>query len=75
MLRDVFRNRVLPFDSAATCAYADIAAMRRSIGRSIPLVDGQVAAIARSRSMTVAMCNVRDFEDTRIEIIDPWRMT
>ena len=33
MLRDAFENRVLPFDSKAAGAYADIAATRRSAGR------------------------------------------
>ena len=34
MLRDAFENRVLPFDSDAAHAYADIAAMRRSAAPS-----------------------------------------
>ena len=33
MLDEAFENRVLPFDSGAASAYADIAAMRRSVGR------------------------------------------
>ena len=72
MLRDAFESRVLPFDSDAARAYADIAAMRRSTGRPIALADCQIAAIARSRDMTVATRNVRDFEDMDIKVIDPW---
>ncbi len=72
MLRDAFGNRILPFDSEAAREYADIAALRRSAGRPIPLADGQIAAIARSRDMGVATRNVRDFEDTGIEIVNPW---
>ena len=72
MLRDAFENRVLPFDSDAACAYADIAAMRRSAGRPVAPADCQIAAIARSRDMAVATRNVRDFEDTDIEVVDPW---
>ncbi len=34
--------------------------------------DCQIAAIARSRGMTVATRNVRDFEDIDIEIVNPW---
>ena len=36
MLREAFENRVLPFDSGAARAYADIAAKRRSTGRPVP---------------------------------------
>ena len=66
MLRDAFEERVPPFDSEAARAYADIAAMRRSAGRSVPPADCQIAAIARSRDVAVAMRNVRDFEDIEI---------
>ncbi len=72
MLRDAFDGRVLPFDSRAARAYADIAAMRRSAGRTVPPADCQIAAIARSRDMAVATRNVRDFDDIDIEIVDPW---
>lgn len=72
MLLDAFEDRVLPFDSAAARAYAEIAAVRRSAGRPVAPADCQIAAIARSRNMAVATRNVRDFEDMGIEIIDPW---
>ena len=72
MLRDAFDDRVLPFDSRAARAYADIAAMRRSVGRRIPPADCQIAAIARSRGMAVATRNVRDFDDIDIEVVNPW---
>ena len=72
MLDEAFENRVLPFDSSAARAYADIAAMRRSAGRPVAPADCQIAAIARSRRMAVATRNVRDFEDADIEVVDPW---
>ena len=72
MLLDAFEDRVLPFDSEAARAYAELAALRRSAGRPVAPADCQIAAIARSRNMAVATRNVRDFEDMGIEIIDPW---
>ena len=68
----LFAGRVLPFDSAAARIYAEIAAARRASGRPLSQTDGQIAAIARSRGMTVATRNVRDFAETGIEVIDPW---
>ena len=72
MLQDAFGNRILPFDSRAARAYADIAARRRSAGRPAPHGDCQIAAIARSRGMSVATRNVRDFQGMGIELVDPW---
>ena len=72
MLSDAFDDRVLPFDSVAARAYADIAAMRRSAGRRVPPADCQIAAIARSRDMAVATRNVRDFDDIDVEVVNPW---
>jgi len=68
----LFAGRVLPFDSTAARVYAEIAAARRAGGRPLSQADGQIAAIARSRDMAVATRNVRDFEDTGIDFIDPW---
>ena len=68
----LFTGRLLPFDSDAARAYADIAAANRAAGRPISQSDCQIAAIARSRGMAVATRNVRDFSETGVELIDPW---
>ena len=72
MLREDLRDRVLPFDSAAASAYAEIAARRRRQGRPVSHSDCQIAAIARCRNAAVVTRNVRDFEGARIDVIDPW---
>ena len=72
MLRDAFRDRVLPFDSDAARHYGDIAAVRRSAGRRVAPADCQIAAIARSRGLAVATRNTRDFVDMELDLVDPW---
>ncbi len=72
MLAEDFRDRILPFDSAAAVAFAEIAAGRRLAGRPISQADAQIAAIARSRGATVATRNVTDFDGCGLEIINPW---
>ena len=72
MLRGAFGDRVLPFDREAARVYGDIAAMRRSSGRHVEPFDCQIAAIARSRGMTVATRNVSDFEGMGLDLVDPW---
>ena len=75
MLGEAFENRVLPFDSGAARAYADIVARRRATGRAVAPADCQIAAIARSRRMAVATHNVRDFDDAGVEVVAPWVAT
>ena len=67
-----FAERILPFDSAAARAYAEIAAGRRRAGRPIGEADCQIAAISRSRGAVLVTRNVRDFEDTGVDVVDPW---
>ncbi|MDE0031385.1 MAG: type II toxin-antitoxin system VapC family toxin [Deltaproteobacteria bacterium] len=67
-----FTQRILPFDSAAARAYAEIASGRRRAGRPIGEADCQIAAISRSRGAVLVTRNVRDFESTDVELVDPW---
>jgi predicted nucleic acid-binding protein len=72
MLTVEFADRILPFDSSAAIAYAEIAAARRQSGRPISQFDAQIAAIARSRGAALATRNVADFSDCGIKVINPW---
>ena len=67
-----FKERILPFDSAAARAYAEIAADRRRAGRPISDADCQIAAISRARAAGLVTRNVRDFDGTGVNIINPW---
>lgn len=69
---DGFRERILPFDSTAAGAHAEIAADRRHAGRPIGEADCQIAAKCRSRGAALVTRNVRDFEGTGVRVIDPW---
>ena len=67
-----FADRILPFDSSAARAYALIASGRRHAGRPIGEADCQIAAISRSHGAVLVTRNVRDFEDTGVDVVDPW---
>jgi toxin FitB len=67
-----FAGQVLSFDSDAADTYAEIAALRRTMGKPISQFDAMIAAMARSRGAGLATRNVRDFEDCGVEVVDPW---
>jgi len=74
MLMEDFRDRILPFDSAAAVAFAQIAADRRRSGRPISQADAQIAAVARSRGAVLASRNLPDFDGCGLELINPWSL-
>lgn len=72
MIDQDFQGRVLPFDSLAAKAYAEIAAQRRAAGRPIAEADCQIAAIARAKDAPIATRNVKDFDGCGVRVINPW---
>ena len=67
-----FEQRILSFDEDAARVYGEVLGYRREIGRPISSLDGQIAAIARSRGFSVATRNIKDFEDCQVELINPF---
>ncbi|MCL2422926.1 MAG: type II toxin-antitoxin system VapC family toxin [Micrococcales bacterium] len=68
----LFAGRVLPFDEAASCAYAQVVLNARKAGRPIDAMDGLVAAICATHGHTLATRNVADFLGAGIDLINPW---
>ncbi len=52
----------------------DIVTGRERIGRPIGVADAQIAAICRDLGAMLATRNTADFEETGIELIDPWKL-
>ncbi len=69
-----FAHRVLAFDIASAFLYGEIMARRKRLGRPLSIPDGQIASIAKAHNMIVATRNTADFEETGIELINPWGM-
>jgi len=67
-----FDGRILPFDTEAAAAYAEVFATRRKLGRPSGTVDLMLAAIARVRRASVVTRNVADFEGVGLAIVNPW---
>lgn len=74
LLDDDFRGRVLSFGEPAARRYADVVSARELLGRPIGVADAQIAAICRAVDATLATRNIGDFEETGVELINPWEL-
>ncbi|KWH18745.1 plasmid stability protein StbB [Burkholderia territorii] len=68
----LFRGRILPFDDAASKAYASLCAKARAAGHALVSADGFIAATAAANGLVVATRDVAPFEAAGLRVIDPW---
>lgn len=68
----LFEGRILPFDTVAAQAFAQVNASAVGSGNPISFADCAIAAIASAHGFAVATRNTRDFRDTGIKTFNPW---
>lgn len=71
-LRLRFGPRLLPVDSEVMLGWGVLAARLEKSGRVLPFADGLIAAACMRQNLILVTRNVRDFEDTGVQIINPW---
>ncbi len=67
-IETTFADRVLPVDAATARRWGELSA-----GRSIPVIDTLIAAIAINHGLTLVTRNTRDVESTGVPLVDPWQ--
>jgi len=72
-LLELFKDRVLPFDTDAARHYADLAMTAKDGGRGFPTADGYIAAVATSRGFIVASRDTSPYEAAGVIVINPWK--
>ena len=72
MFAEDLAGRIFGFESDAARGFSKMAAHRRALGRPISQADAQIAAIAQVRAAKLATCNVADFADCGLNVVDPW---
>jgi len=70
-LLELFKDRVLPFYTAAARRYAELAVTAKLGGRGFPTPDGYIAAIAASREFIVASRDTAPYEAAGVSVINP----
>ncbi|MBL8957206.1 MAG: type II toxin-antitoxin system VapC family toxin [Myxococcaceae bacterium] len=69
---DELGDQLLPFDSNAARAFAEIEVDCRRAGRPITRADAEIAAISRSLGAALATRNLDDFTHCGVVLVDPW---
>jgi toxin FitB len=72
LLDEDLDGRVQSFDLTAAIAAGSIAATQQRVGRAVEIRDVQIAGIAASRHATLVTRNTRHFDETGVDLINPW---
>jgi hypothetical protein len=72
MFLEDFDGRVLPFDTKAAVAYANMFAARRRAGRPAATLDLMIASVAQSNGASVVTRDVSGFEGCGVTLVNPW---
>jgi len=67
-----FTGHVLPFDLAASRAYADLMVSAKESGKAIGKADGYIAATACACGLMVATRDISPFEAAGLKLVNPW---
>lgn len=72
LLARLFASRRLDFDHLAAREYAQLIQLTAAAGRTLPLADGLIAAIARKHGFAVATRDTALFQAADLIVINPW---
>lgn len=64
-----FAGRILPIDAAVADRWGRLVAQA---GRPLPAIDSLLAATALVHGLTLITRNLRDFQVSQLQVIDPW---
>ena len=71
-IMEAFQYRILAFDEKSAQIYGYLMGHRKSLGRPLSILDGQIASIASANKMHLATRNTRDFYECSIQLINPF---
>lgn len=68
-----FANRILPLDTSVMITWGRLVAELERGGRTLPAMDSLIAALARYHNLQLVTRNERDFADTKVPLVNPWK--
>lgn len=71
-LRARFADRLLPVDEEVALRWGLLAARANRQGKSLPVIDGLLAATALHHNLTLVTRNTGDFAIGQVPVLNPW---
>ncbi len=71
-LQERFSGRILPVNEQVAMTWGQIQGKAELRGKSMPAIDGLIAATALVFNMTVVTRNTSDMEESGVVLLDPW---
>jgi len=68
-----FEGRVLAVSAEVALRWGEVDARALDAGSPLPILDGLLAATALTHRLAVVTRNRRHFDQTGVEVVDPWR--
>ena len=68
-----FEGNILALDADILIEWGALTARLESAGKTMPAIDSLIAASALAKRMALVTRNVSDFEETNVEIANPWK--
>ena len=68
-----FEGNILTLDTDILIEWGALTARLESAGKTMPAIDSLIAATALAKKMTLVTRNVSDFDETDVEIVNPWK--
>jgi len=73
-LRPRFMNRIVPLDSEIMITWGTLVARLEKEGHPMPAIDALIAATAVQRELVLVTRNEKDFSQTGVKILNPWKL-
>lgn len=70
-----FDSRILDVDSKTALVWGRLMGEAKREGRGLNVMDGWIAAIAKTHDLTLVTRNTKDFQSMEILLLDPWAGT
>ena len=68
-----FEGNILTLDTNILIEWGKLTAHLESVGKTMPAIDSLIAATVLTKKMTLITRNINDFEETDVEIVNPWK--
>ena len=69
---EIYRDRILPFDTPAAAEFGRLAVRREKLGRRMQPMDTTIASIVAAHGASLATRDIHDFADLGFDVINPF---